>query len=216
MSSEDSKRQAYKALIRLIHWKVHRAYEPDHWALNFEDLEAECLLALSRCIDKYLDRVPFDEFLKLARTAIGRAIKDVQTMVYGTHRRAERNILSLQDTPPGAGEYEYDDGVLLEDVIPGGVRPDDVYDAMEYVSMLADQLEPDEAMVLAALLGYEPRMPSVLEAVRLRREAVFKDANIRMTPHILSVATTVPKPDVNSALRRLDELLTGGIDGYSD
>jgi hypothetical protein len=210
---DDKRRQAYKALIRFIHWKVHRAYEPSHWALSFEDLEAECLLALSRCMDKYLDTVPFDEFLYLARTAIHRAITDVKAMVYGTHRVQELSNRSLQE------EVGWDDGdgLLLEDVVPGlnEWEPEWVYDSAECVSDLAAQLEPDELKVFAALLGHEPRMMGVLNAVRLRRDSVFKDPNVRLTPHILAVATATSDATVERSLKRLSELL-GGTHGYDD
>jgi len=203
MENDDKRLAAYKALIRFVHWKCWRSCVPDHWALDREDLEAECLMALAKCIDKYLDDKPFDEFLIIARRAITNAILDARAKIYGTSRRMELTNLSLDYVAHVEDAWEE----TLADCIPGGVEPDAVYESAECMAEILTQLDSDETQVFNALLGGEPRMDGVLNAVRLRRSSVFMDPNITITPHMISVATTVDDAKVNIALSRLAELL---------
>lgn len=199
----DKQLSAYKALIKFVHWKCWRSYEPGHWALDRDDLEAECLVALAKCIDKYLDGKPFDEFLIISRRAITNAILDARAKYLGTSRRVELTNLSLDAAMRSDSDYEE----TLADCVPGGVEPDAVYESMERLEELAAQLDEDEAKVFNALLGKEPRMVGVVNAVRLRRHAVFMDPNVALTSHMLAVATTVDDARVELALQRLAELL---------
>lgn len=182
--------QAYRDLVRYAKWLSSMNYVKDHWMLNFDDLMAEALLALARCIEKYLDDRDYNEFLMIARTSMFNAIKTAKYKALMTYRKMELHAPSLDDE-------NYD--------VEGGVDPAVYYDSTERILQLMNQLSSGAYKVLNALLGGDPRVGMHIELQRMRRNNVFKDPTISLTVRVLSHALCMKEIEVKSAMQEIRE-----------
>lgn len=169
--------------------------------LDPEDLEAEALLALARCVRKYLHAKGYAEFLAIARSSMSNA---VGTLVYKatlTHRRVETvRARMLELDAPFTDDDDADD---LNDIIPGGTEPEEQFMSMERVGQLVGCLTSFELTVYDALLGGNCRVARFLKLHADRSHAVHKDPAVRIDLYVISNAILADEDDVRDAMRNI-------------
>lgn len=201
--TEELERKAYRDLIRYVRW-LGRVYGVrGHWMLNPDDLMGEALFTLAKCINKYIKTKSYNEFLALARVSM---LNTTKTLIYKatlTHRNAEMYMVGLDDPLHSSEDGDFTVG----DQIPGGVEPETYFDSMQRVEALMSKLGSDAIQVLNAILGGEPRVATWIGMQRDRRNFVFKDPTITISPYIVSRALLMPEDEVSAAYTEIRRCL---------
>lgn len=206
MSDDKLRVRAYKDLIKLVRWHAYRCGVRGHWLLDPEDIEAECLLTLAKCMDKYLGVLNYESFTYATRQAMRNRVASLLERAYGTHRSVEFDMDSLDRLLC----VDDDDGLSLGDVVPG----DDVIAiAMSEcgIESFRRSLRGLDRRVLDALLGYNVRVPIYLDMARARRSSVFKKPTIRVDAHMVALALCEDEDDVKAAMLRIGSAVMEGI-----
>lgn len=193
--------RAYRDLINFVHWIAHIHAQEGHWLFNFQDLEAELLLAVARCMHKYLDTKPYDEFLVISRAAIRNSLGALKYKAFLTHRRMEATNLDL-DAPVG------DEEETLGDVLPADTGdPEQYVMSAELVAEVAGKLDELQLRVLDALLGGNDRVMMYLILYRRRLNWVWANPTITITPEIVADALCESVESVRAAYEAIQVTL---------
>lgn len=206
--------RAYRDLVRFARWLGFTFGVRGHWMLDPDDVMSEALVALARCMERYLFTKPYPDFLRMARTAMRHS---VGTLVYKatlTHRGVEvsRRMLSLNDSNDDCCVA---DSLEVQDTIPGGVEPSALYESRERMEQLASKLDSFQLRVLNALLGGDPRVARYLMLQRARKNWVYKNGNcaITVTPLVIARALNVGEAEVKQAMFRIRRELVSSEGG---
>lgn len=211
--------RSYHDLSKFVAMLARNAANPNHWALNEEDLTAEMYLVLAKLLPRY-EYKPYDEFLLITRTAMANAVKSQVYKHTMTHRKNELVSYSLDQALSYAGMVvDLDSGDVLGDSIgPYQVRiafgstglwysPEHYVEQSEILAEKIAQLCGFDLEVLRAILGYNERVAMYIDLMRKRRHFVYLNPTINMGARIIARALCVPIPDVIAAYDRIRGIL---------
>lgn len=200
---EQKELRAYRDLVRYIHYMAWYYGTPGHWMLDPEDMEAEGLMALTRCMKKYLLGKPYAEFLVLAKASVFHALKTLKYKAALTYRKDQMYELHLQDVDDDeqGGRSPY--GRISEEEVPGGPDPSDLFDSQERLAALVNAADDLQLRVLEALLGGNDRMRAYFQLHRARRNWIYKDPVMEYTPLVIARTLCESEERVKGALVQL-------------
>jgi hypothetical protein len=212
-AQEDRLLQAYKDLINYIHWLAGRTQIQNHWAMSTDDIEAELLLNLTKITIVY-DEKPYDEFLLLARTSLHNRVK---SLLYRHTVTQRKNELYSHGLGFDHEQFEADDDRLSgSKMIPSCVMsealvweqrdPDEIMAAVSKLDAFIENLSEFDKEVLDALLGGNERLGMYLDLHRLRKDWVFKEPIVVISPHLVARALCVNVKEVERSYSRIGSI----------
>lgn len=201
--------QAYKDLLNYIHWLAGRTQIHNHWAMSADDIEAELLITLTKACIRYVDK-PYDDLMRLLRASLYNQTKRLLYTHTITGRKNELYALSLD----ADDEYD-DDNVLMlnavadalsEELYSNNRNPEFMYQEIERLQEIIEQLDEFDKTVLDALLGGNDRVGMYLDLTRLRKDWVFKQPTISVNPQIVARALCESVSSVEESYNRIGSL----------
>lgn len=209
---------AYHDLAKFVAMIARNAANPNHWALNEEDLTAEMYLVLAKLLPRYLEK-PYEEFLLITRTSMANAVKGLVYKYTLSHRRSELTAYSLNWPSSISLQVDMETGDVLGDSVgPGQVRvvfgssgiwlsPETYVEQAEVLESKIRQLCEFDQEVLKAVLGYNERVAMYIELQRKRKNFVYLDPTISISSQVVARALCVTIGEVEQAYERIKGVL---------
>ena len=191
---------AYHDLVRFVHWLAYRYQVVGNWTLNYHDLVAEGFLVISKMSNLYYQK-PYNEQIAMTRTAIQNHYNTLHKRVLKTYRQydspSDDTDYEVEYFIPGQGK-NWSDGSN-----EGATDPAILYDQIEKYREVAAKFTDFDKEVFDCIFGNNERVPMYLELARARRNWVFNDPKIRITPHIIARALNVDPKAVLASYERM-------------
>lgn len=224
VQAEQRLSNAATELARWINNAAYKRHIENHWCLNQEELVAEAYVKLATITEQYMGK-PYPDFIKLAKVAIW---KHFGTLLYKstlTSRKTELHNKSLEQDmregefaeegylKPSTNYYASPDGsscisTMSDRFDEYGLSPERLLDAKERLEAILDELNELDRSVLLALLGCNERLPDFLDLARQRKQFVYKDGCIIITPLLVSRALCMDVDIVQESFQRIKSKLT--------
>jgi hypothetical protein len=188
----DDEERLYHEMVKYFKYLAGKYGRKGHWSLNPDDLEAELWLMLARLFQKYKGK-PYGDLLSLAKVSADNAIKSLYATAFGTYRRMEALVVSLDDDSNGSPENQ---SMWMPDAMT------EAHARLDFQAHYASL----ESFDVAVLLAYAGRNEDVGELYRLYRERrlfVFKDADMSLKPRTVALALGCSVQDVEDSLERI-------------
>lgn len=211
-------RQAYHDLSRWIRWFASISQIPGHWCMNRDDLTGECYYVLAKVSGTYSQK-PYPEFIILAKASMRNAVRSLRYKLGVTHRKAEINALSLNtlvaDSHNGEEKLELGDIInlnncmdtLTDSITSVGIDPAIYVEAAERFLDMAEKLSILDLEVLDAILGNDTRASLQIQLAVARKNFVYSNPSITITPALIARALGYPLDVVEASFQRIKAML---------
>lgn len=188
----DSEERLYHEMVRYFRYLAGKYGRRGHWLLNPDDLEAELWLMLAKLFQKYKGK-PYGDLLSLTKTSANNCIKSLYATAFGTFRKMEALVLSLDDDSNGSPENLC---IWLPDAM------NEAHTRLDFQEHCAS-LTPFDVSILLAYAGRNEDVGELYELYRARRLFVFKDADMSLKPRTVALALGCSVQDVEDSLERI-------------